>query len=104
MSLDVRRAQADEAWWGRSAEVQKKSESAAELERMSTLLRRQLSDGAYSYLFSEGPSMMPSPMPTPLPSPAPSGLGVAATTGVPTPGCEDGESLYVRRADTFSDE
>lgn len=81
------------AWWGQGAAASGPTESAAELERMSSLLRRQLQDGAYSYLFSEGPSTLPSPMPSPLPSPSPTSLG-GETTVAPTPGCEDGESLY----------
>ena len=52
-----KRAADDGAWWAAA----KSGESAAELERMSSLLRRQLQDGAYSYLFTEGPSTMPSP-------------------------------------------
>lgn len=81
------------AWWGQGAAASGPTESAAELERMSSLLRRQLQDGAYSYLFSEGPSTLPSPIPSPMPSPVPTSLG-GETTVAPTPGCEDGESLY----------
>ena len=85
---DAPRAADDGAWWAAA----KSGESAAELERMSSLLRRQLQDGAYSYLFTEGPSTMPSPQPSPMPSAMPVAQPTPATKS-PTPDCGD-DSLY----------
>jgi hypothetical protein len=85
---DAPKAADDGAWWAAA----KSGESAAELERMSSLLRRQLQDGAYSYLFTEGPSMMPSPQPSPMPSAMPVAQPTAATVA-PTPDCGS-DSLY----------
>ena len=85
---DAPRAADDGAWWAAA----KSGESAAELERMSSLLRRQLQDGAYSYLFTEGPSTMPSPQPSPMPSAMPVAQPTPATKA-PTPDCGD-DSLY----------
>ena len=85
---DAPRAADDGAWWAAA----KSGESAAELERMSSLLRRQLQDGAYSYLFTEGPSTMPSPQPSPMPSAMPVAQPTPATKS-PTPDCGS-DSLY----------